>query len=1394
MPPTELHALLLSQAFERVLGVAEVGSMAYVRCLTGDIVEALAAAPEFSLQGWKVWRVAGEGDHSNRTLTADRAVEMREDKSDPTLLLVDTANAGAGMEGIYNAAREVKEAELFDEAIRLAAHEVTRRLSRECREFAERAVKKARSRGRRVSVSTWSEFDFLARSAAENKHPGEFLYLLGLWPVKHDKRIGDQDSLEISFRFVNRLLGTASAASTPAARIEALKLLKPTDEQVRSLEAFLRSAAVRPLFLALPELADKPSLWVNALLIEGAAHTIHSIELVSWRNRNGKLVRVSGLTHEGSEDDPPVLILRHDPQRPDEYSKLEIHWKARPDHLEKGAVEYRVAIVTDMEEEIASREVSHSAKRDEKCRFTNDDFSTLSDDALISAKVTISVIGNDSITPQDSEEFIIRFGQPPEQEKGGVGKKFRTFSEGLIELDRRDLVAELAVPNGNLPEDAKGFVLLRTPQKGRSYRVFRPSLIREVENHWAAEDGAIGRWRVKVRASGARAGTVEFVPFSRPDISTGSLWEKAEAASRRMAERFGKSGGGVAQIYDEKMKGFDTVVKGYLLSWAALFDSEDFAPSFALFNTVEVQSLSGRTIGLIVLPNHPLRVAWHVAYDNLVLHARFEQNLLPKIICGELQAIDGAMFPTFLPGLDGESTFVFADTLGFHATGMVLDRDKEPKAAVALLARALGESETADSAPTVGKQSAEILGKEIIKYLECHPTSEKDESRKDRSRLLHIHALRPGDGMTVARSLGKVCKDLRKPENEDSESEEEEETPTFVLELYPSESQRGISGRFISEACEKRRSGAGVLPDEDRWMLESLTFGQELSVPRLRWARRDEQTPKSAAHLAAAFDTFESRVVLSPETRLTSTRPLSAFGLLSFYERLYVSHPSPLWESYVPPNPEGEKHPSDPTHTRRLLDLQRGIQKAVTRGLGGAASDLPVLHTEISPEKADDLRALHALCDWVITVDRNAGIEYFDSPMDNKEIFDAYVIDCVPEREDLGCLQLITSTSNLDEVRNLLDHALDQMGLSRSLRNAEFLLWHLKALSGRLAIRLTGQKAATGELIALALAHANCREAQVDDRAWTALANGFFVPVDDVRDLLPRLSSEQKKDGSEEKETRPDMIHISLGSRDALLFRFVEVKYRRHLRAVRSPGDLERIRHQTENFRRRWEDWYFDENLSSAQRAVRRAKLARVLRFYADKARRHYLGEDVYRSLISEIDRMIASGASYSAGGMQQGDRGFVFCPEFSGPRPLEISPTDWDTQIFLFGPGQLPDSGFRSATIRPNQMPDMAHNSEDASVLPSDAKLDTVSEVLVTQVGQESRPADVSISIPSNTLTTEGQALKIRLGEDMLANVQAIWEPSTKGHPHLLVVGQSGMGKTTCLINVCIQLWKQGV
>jgi DNA phosphorothioation-dependent restriction protein DptH len=306
-----------------------------------------------------VRRVAASYDDKTRTITADRAVEMREAKQGATLLLIDTLQAGAGMDGIYNAARDVDEQTLFKEAVRLAGHEVTRVLSSADRSYAEQAIKTARGHGRRYSVSPWTEFDFLARIAASGIHPGHLLYLVGLWPVEVSNGSQEEDGLDISRVFVDRLLGTTVSGLTPTRRIEALRLLNASDYQLKDLEQFLRSASTKPLLPALADLADKPHLWVNALRMEGSVQVIQGIDLLSWRNNTGRIARWSGLIEEEiprKEDikEPPVLILKTDADRTGDYSRLEVKWKTRPDRLEKDAVEYHVAIISDMDEELAA--------------------------------------------------------------------------------------------------------------------------------------------------------------------------------------------------------------------------------------------------------------------------------------------------------------------------------------------------------------------------------------------------------------------------------------------------------------------------------------------------------------------------------------------------------------------------------------------------------------------------------------------------------------------------------------------------------------------------------------------------------------------------------------------------------------------------------------------------------------------------------------------------------------------------------------------------------------------------------------------------------------------------------------------------------------------------------
>jgi hypothetical protein len=1381
----ELHATLLSAALDQLLGYGEDGAVAFIRCLPPAVVEAAAGDAHFAPRAWRVYRVADSGDSGRRTITADQAVELRENKGPAMLLLVDTERAGAGMDGVYSAAREIGEKELFEKALLVAYQELEKRFSPECRIEAEAVIKKARGWRGQKALAPWVLFDFLVQMMIQRRYLGELIYLVGLWPVAEDGERPLRDLLHVSQALVDELLRGGQQSEVN----ERLKIIgiDATESQLADLQRFLRESASKPLLEALTALHEKyPSLRMNKLKLFDRGTEVHSLELLSWRGAKGQILKWSGLTEiPDAPDSLPVLMLPPEGSE-QSASTLEVRWRVKPS-LEKDQVRYRVTIATDLGDELAVREISHTGRKDQKCRFRSDELG-LEPDTVVTAHVEVEVIDQPD-KRERSEDFEIRFGEPEDRATSQSGKNVRTFSEGLIFLrEEGDLLNFLQERQGGSTRH-EGFVTLCLPDSKRTrYRVPYPALIYQTDQTWKDQESPLGRWRLKTRADGIWVDGPEFVPFVLPELASDDLrglWERTAKASRDLARHFAQFGG-VGTIYHREGKFFDAVVKEYLLAWERLLSHAETDPQWALTQTVEVQTLTGKLVGLIVLPGHPLRVAWHAAYDNLAFDTKFAEGLSAKKVLDELKLLDGAMFPAFLPGVERGATFVFADTLGFHAVAMVSDQVKEPKAAVALLAQALDNGKNTESAPTIGQQSAEIIGEEILKYLESHDTA----------NLLRLHALQAGDGRTIAKALKRVLdQSLSETSNGEMEDREENENPLrFVMELYPSESQRAVAGSFLSRTREMRRKGAGGLRTEDCWMLESVSLPGQLVRPRLRWARK-EGCPRTPAHLAIAFDIFESKA--KTESHGTS-QPITAYGLMNFFIRQFRSQPFPHWISSVPDFSGGQKHPADRMLTDRLLNLLKAMHSCAARHMG-SSNEYVVLQTEVSPEHEENLRQLHKQCDWVITLDRHAGIEYFDSPRDNPLIYDAYIIDCVPEREDLGCLQMITSTSNLLEVRRLLDEVLSLMGLSSSRRNAEFLLKNLKALSGRLAIRLTGHKPPAEELVALALSYHYCRLAPPDDECWLSLRNGFFVPVDDVSDLLPPLQSNRTQDEgyaqSQERSedssararpaSRPDLIYVSYIPRKGLSFQFVEVKYRRDLSGVRRVELLDQVQRQVTCLRDRWAEYYSREEHPTGL-ALRRAKLARVLRFYADKARRHAddaagvgLSEDAYRELLGQINRMVERASEYNINVEDVSHRGWIFCPEFQRAEPEHLDSED-NVEIYVFGPAILPDVSARLGNIRTTEGPLKTLLEEKTSPheTQSDNEAPSLASVGVIRGSRGSASADV----------------KVILGKRRATEEQVVWRPTIRSNPHMMIVGLPGMGKTNVLVNICAQLHRQGI
>jgi DNA phosphorothioation-dependent restriction protein DptH len=219
-----------------------------------------------------------------------------------------------------------------------------------------------------------------------------------------------------------------------------------------------------------------------------------------------------------------------------------------------------------------------------------------------------------------------------------------------------------------------------------------------------------------------------------------------------------------------------------------------------------------------------------------------------------------------------------------------------------------------------------------------------------------------------------------------------------------------------------------------------------------------------------------------------------------------------------------------------------------------------------------------------------------------------------------------------------------------------------------------------------------------------------------------------------------------------------------------------------------------------------RAKLARVLRFYADKARRHAdddddlgLSEEAYDALIAEIDRLIEKGGDYFFAAIEHPDRGWVFCPEYAGSKPLDITPPGWETRIFLFGP----DSNFRrdsvgQPTVGEGPIPPVpiAPLEKDESMLTGSGE--TIQQAQVeTSDGTERTVGDNrggTVAIAESTSDRVDSAPSICLGTNLLTGAEVQWTLTVKGNPHLLVAGLPGMGKTTCLLNLCRQMVGAGI
>lgn len=308
--------------------------------------------------------------------------------------------------------------------------------------------------------------------------------------------------------------------------------------------------------------------------------------------------------------------------------------------------------------------------------------------------------------------------------------------------------------------------------------------------------------------------------------------------------------------------------------------------------------------------------------------------------------------------------------------------------------------------------------------------------------------------------------------------------------------------------------------------------------------------------------------------------------------------------------------------------------------------------------------------------------------------------------------------------------------------------------------------------------------AVASDLYWPSLQDGFFVPLDDVPELLHMPGGRVSK-GHNPSLALADLLYIYTSKREGLRFRFVEVKFRRHLQTARSADALEMIERQVESS---WESFesLFGPGAGPLERVTMRLRLARILRFYLHKSRRHGLGDDAFERLSGEVEKLAHDAANYVFPDFTDTHKphlGYVLCPEYQGASPARLG-HGGQSEIFLFGAGRA-NSPVAFAASTPDEGVLSESNSEES--LQEPASQTTLGLVVSSPV------VDPNIA---KTEETEAVAdhVDVLLGSQLSNDDPVIWRVSTKSNPHLMVVGLPGMGKTTALIQICKQLTTAGV
>lgn len=599
--------------------------------------------------------------------------------------------------------------------------------------------------------------------------------------------------------------------------------------------------------------------------------------------------------------------------------------------------------------------------------------------------------------------------------------------------------------------------------------------------------------------------------------------------------------------------------------------------------TTLTDGLGQRHHVLLASPTHPLRALWLATWSALGADwitglAGADQHQIIAARSSLLDELSSLGFPFAVPRRDGR-LLVASENLTPYWGAYLPSEVEDPRGLLDQLVAALRlPATTSNTGVGATGLSGGHLADRVERYVRLHPYV----------HTLVMNVVNAGRGELLADMLlelqrREVTRPLR-----------------FDLRLCVSDPEAPEVGEALAELL---RTEAQVSAAEAEAFLNPSggTLQAKLAFS-VRAVNEFTANPGDFdAHLTVLIDAFGGEQLGSAQHQGIAHAPVH--GLVQAMASQYVENEQHVAWRKFPRHGEAPVLDDAEDLTTLLGHLPALMASAAAAVATAGHTPRHVPCTVLALDTAD--RALlyqaHQVSDWVVTVDRTLGLEYFDHSAGEGR--PEYVIDYVPQAASTLGHQIMVSSKSVDELRALLGPVAQDQDLDVDQRHLRTFFDQLRLLSGNLAFKLASvSPTQRTEVLGLSLARLYLDYQGV-------LTNQIIVPLDAHPELYSEVRRQVRELGDSLSFHRSDLALFHLDEQHkTITCRLVEVKCYTALNGV---GAYQQLKTKIAEQLERSQDVLttaFDPHHCTPDRVDRSVKnlaLSSMLRFYLTRAFRH---------------------------------------------------------------------------------------------------------------------------------------------------------------------------------------------